>query len=168
MTRDADLVLGPRERERLLTVAGHSRSPYRDRALLQLFMHYGATVRQVLALEIGHVNFPAARLHWPTEGADTRLTAELLADLTRYVATERNPRCPALFTTPLGHPLDRQRVAAIFRRIRNESGLSVSPLLLRRGSLHCWLEEQPAQAVCGLIARRRAPSAGPGLLRTLP
>lgn len=167
MPSEVDAVLGPKERERLLAAASRSRTPNRDRALLQLFMHHGATVRQVLALEIGNVNFPAGQLRWPTDGAETRLTPDLLSDLTKYVALERNPRCPSLFTTRLGHPMSATQVSGLFRRLREDSGLAVSPLALRRGCLYRWLEEQPAAAVSGLISSRRD-RLGPRVLRARP
>lgn len=153
--------LGPRERDRLLTIAGRSETPYRDRALLRVFLAFGPSVRDVLALEVGHVNFPAGRLRWPgpAQGScDVRLPPDLLGDLVKYVALERNPRCPALFTTRLGHPLRRAHVDALFRRLQRESGLAVTPSVLRRESLVRRLEEQPAAAVATfLLDRRRRP-----------
>lgn len=164
MPSEVDTVFGPKERERLLAAAGRSSTPHRDRAVLHLFIHYGATPRQVLALEIGNVNFPAGRLHWPTAGVETRLPAELLVDLTKYVALERNPRSPSLFTTRLGHPMSIARLSALFRRLREESGIAVTPLALRRGCLHRWLEEQPVEAVSGLLGGWRE-GVGPRVLR---
>ncbi|MBX6350637.1 MAG: tyrosine-type recombinase/integrase [Clostridia bacterium] len=160
--RDGAL-LGPREKDRLLAAAGRSATPYRDRALLQVFLAFGPSVRDVLALEVGHVNFPAARLRWPRGGDGARevsLPPDLLADLVKYVALERNPRSPALFTTRLGHPLGRQQVDRLFRRLARESGIAVTPGLLRRESFVRKLEEQPAAAVLAFfLDRRRRPRA---------
>ncbi|MBX5476027.1 MAG: tyrosine-type recombinase/integrase [Clostridia bacterium] len=159
------LVFGERERDLIYAATTRSATPYRDRALIELFYHHGPTVRQALALEVGHVNFPAGRVYWPSEARECRLAPEALNALAKYVALERNPRCPALFTTRLGHPLTPRQVTALFRRLRDVTGLPITPFTLRMGSLYRWLEEQPVEAVAGLlIARRR--ERGPRILRS--
>ncbi|MBE3591198.1 MAG: tyrosine-type recombinase/integrase [Firmicutes bacterium] len=160
------LRFGERERDLIYAATARSATPYRDRALIELFYHHGPTVRQALSLEIGHVNFPAGRVYWPSEGREGRLAPEALSALAKYVAQERNPRCPALFTTRLGHPLTLRQVMLLFRRLQDITGLPVTPFALRMGSLYRWLEEEPVEAVCGLMAGRGA--AGPRILRCRP
>jgi|GEM_PF-4631483 len=152
-------LIGEREWKRLMTAAAHSRFPCRDRSLLHLFWNFGATVRQVLALEPGHVSFLTGRLSWP-DGRESRIPAEALHTLTAYVSMERHPRCPKLFCGRHGLPLSPVDVDRLFRHLSSMAGFRVDPLTLRRSALLRLLQAAPLHALA-LRPERGAAPAGP-------
>ena len=149
--------LGERDFQRLLQAAAHSAGPCRDRALLHLFWHFGATVRQVTTLEVAHVNFLTGRIQWAgaPEGV---LPPEALHALTAYVSLERDPHCPKLFAGRHGRPLTPAEVGRMFERLSGYSGVAVDPPGLRRAALFRLIRAQPLRALCTVRGAR--PSAG--------
>ena len=142
---DAEL-LGEHEWKRLLAAAAHTRYPCRDRSLLHLFWQFGATVRQVVALETAQVNFLTGRLSWP-DGRESRLTPEAAHLLTTYVSIERDPRCPKLFCGRHDRPLTPGDVDRLFRHLSALAGVRVDPLSLRRSALFRLLRAAPLKAL---------------------
>jgi integrase len=148
-------VLTRPEWEKLLAAADRSATPYRDRALLHLFWHFGPSTRQVLELEVGHVNFLTGRLRWPG-GPETPLPADALHALTSYVSFERDPRGRKLFTGKRGRGLNAVQLDRFFRRMREVSGVAVTPRSLRLAALYRLLEAHPLRAMAAVLRRRYA------------
>jgi integrase len=154
----APALLGEQEFQRLLEAAAHSRYPCRDRALLHLFWDCGATVRQVVALEVGDVNFLNGRLQLQDGAREVRLPPDLLHLLTTYVSLERDPRCPTLFGGRNGRRLGPAQVGRLCRRLAAQTGIAVDPLMLRRAALARMLRVQPLLAL-GLLRGGEGPRA---------
>ncbi len=148
-------VLTRGEWEKLLAAADRSPSPHRDRALLHLFWHFGPSARQVLELEVAHVNFLTGRLRWPS-GPETALPPEALHALTAYVSFERNPRGGRLFAGRHGRQLTMWQLDRFFRRLREVSGIPVTPRSLRLAALYRLLEAHPLRAMAAVLRRRYA------------
>ncbi len=124
-----------------------SPNPRRDRAILQLFLHYGCSVRDIIAMEEGDVDLAAGKIRWRLrgEGVWSPLPAPVLRDIGDYCRRERRARCPRLFTTRLGHPLSYAQVQRIFRFLHKEAGLSgLSPVFLRERHRHLLGRDNPA------------------------
>lgn len=153
----AEDLVQERDFQRLLQAASHSACPCRDRALLQLCWHFGATVRQITALEVGHINFLTGRIQW-ADAPEGLLPPEALHALTAYVSLERDPRCPKLFAGRHGRPLSPAQVARMFERLSAYSGVAVDPPGLRRAALYRLIRDHPLRALCALRGSR--PSAG--------
>lgn len=146
-------VLTRGEWEKLLAAADHSATPYRDRALLHLFWHFGPSQRQVLGLEVAHLNFLTGRLRWPA-GPETPLPADALHAITSYVSFERDPRGRRLFTGRRGRALSAAQLDRFFRRLRESSGIPVTPRSLRLAALYRLLEAHPLRAMAAVLRHR--------------
>jgi len=149
-------LIGNREWQRLLGAAAHTRYPCRDRSLLHLFWHLGATVRQVSALEVDSVDLRTGALVWP-DGRESRIPAEALQVLNAYVSLERDRRCPRLFSGRHGRPLTPADIDRCFRCLSRFSGLRVDPLTLRRSALLRLLLAAPLRALALRPDRGAAP-----------
>ena len=114
-------------------------------------------MRQVTALEVGHVNFLTGRIQWAgaPEGV---LPPEALHALTAYVSLERDPHCSKLFAGRHGRPLTSAEVGRMFERLSGYSGVAVDPPGLRRSALFRLIRAHPLRALCTL--REARPSAG--------
>jgi integrase len=145
--------LSPTDFDKLLQAADRSGHPYRDRALLHLFWHFGPSPRQVLALTLQDVNFLAGRLRWP-RGGEQPLPPEVLQALTSYISFERDARCPRLFSGRRGRPLTAVQLDAFFRRLRALSGVAVTPRILRMCALYRMLRANPVRAMTVVMGRR--------------
>jgi len=145
-------VLAAPEFQRLMQAAAHGAYPCRDRAILQIIWESGATVREVLALEPGDVDFLSGSVRW-ADGRRCGLAAEALRVLTTYVSLERDCRCPRLFAGRHGRPLRTCDVGRLFQRLARQTGIAVDPLALRRAAVARLLRERPIEA---LAAVRRA------------
>lgn len=135
-----------------------SPNPRRDRAILRLFLHFGCSVRELIALEESDVDLAAGRIRWrlstPRKWSD--LPQPALRDLADYIKRERRARCARLFTSRLGHPLTRVQVAKIFRFLQKETGMGeLTPHLLRER--HRRLIRQQSPAPLWLALRRGLP-----------
>ncbi|HVB09787.1 MAG TPA: tyrosine-type recombinase/integrase [Bacillota bacterium] len=148
-------LLNPTDFDKLLQAADRSGHPYRDRALLHLFWHFGPSPRQVLALTMQDVNFLAARVRWP-RGGEQPLPPEVLQALTSYISFERDARCARLFCGRRGRPLTAVQLDAFFRRLRALSGVPVTPRILRMCALFRMLRTNPVRAMTAVMGRRPA------------
>lgn len=146
-------VLSRGEWEQLLAAADRSPAPYRDRALLHLFWHFGPSPRQILDLEVTHLNFLTGRMRWPA-GPETALPADVLHAITSYVSFERNPLGRRLFTGKRGRGLSAAQLDRFFRRLREASGIPVTPRSLRLAALYRLLEANPLRAMATVLRRR--------------
>lgn len=136
-----------------------SRNPRRDRAILQVFLHYGCTVKDLIELREEDVDLAAGRIRW-RNGRETWLALhpDALQAIRDYCQRERRGNCDRLFTTRLGHPLSRAQVAQLFRFLQRESGLAnLNPNSLRDRRLQMLARQEPLQA---WLAMRRRPAAG--------
>lgn len=149
--------IGEREWRLLVGAAAHGRFPCRDRALLHLFWDHGATPRQVLELEAGHVDFLAGTLRWP-DGGRARLAPETRTLLAAYVSMERHPRCPKLFGGRHGLPLRPADLDRLFRRVSALAGVQADPRSLHRAALLRLLRAAPLLALTLRPRRRAAPA----------
>ncbi len=146
-------LLNPTDFERLLQAADRSGHPYRDRALLHLFWHFGPSPRQVLALTMQDVNFLAGRVRWP-RGGEQPLPPEVLAAMTSYISFERDAHCPRMFCGRRGRPMTAVQLDAFFRRMRALSGVPVTPRNLRMCALYRMLRANPVRAMAAVMGRR--------------
>ncbi len=138
--------LGEREWRVLLAAAGHSAFPCRDRAILSLFWHFGATVRQVTGLRAADVDLPAGTLAWPS-GGGASLPLEVTRTLQTYVSLERPRHAATLFCGRGQRALTARDVDRCFRRLARVSGIRADPLSLRRAALYRLLRAAPLQAL---------------------
>lgn len=141
--------------QKLLRALLLSPNPRRDRAILQLFLHYGCSVRDVISLEEADVDLAAGRIRWRLRGQDlwSPLPPAVAQDIADYCRRERRARSPRLFTTRLGHPLSYAHVARIFRFLEREAGLpGINPLALREHHRNLLGRDNPAPL---WIARKR-------------
>lgn len=140
-----------------------SENPRRDRAILRLFLQFGCTVRDVVALEAGDVDLAAGTIRWRRSGRGTAedLPADLLIALKDYYHRERRGPSGRFFTTRLGHPLPRAQVVRLFRFLQRESGRSdLNPNTLREHHRRMLIAEAPARAWTALRRSRAAAAAG--------
>lgn len=146
-------LLDPTDLEKLVRAADRSAHPWRDRALLQLFWHFGPSPRQVLGLSMQDVNFLAGRVRWPG-AAEQPLPPPVLHALTAYVSFERDARCVRLFSGRRGRPLTAAQLDGYFRRLRALSGVPVTPRTLRACALYRMLKANPLRAMAAVMGRR--------------
>lgn len=135
-----------------------SPNPRRDRAILQIFLHFGCSVKDVIHLEEVDVDLAARRIRWRRGDEEiwTDLPAAVARDIRDYCQRERRARCPRLFTTRLGHPLSQPQVQRLFRFLRKESGLAeINPYTLRER--HRQRQRQLASLPAWVVLHRRLP-----------
>lgn len=145
--------------ERLYRALLLSRNPRRDRAILQLFLHYGCTVKDVIEVRQEDVDLAAGHIRW-RNGREvwTALHPDALGAIRDYGLRERRGSGERLFTTRLGHPLSRAQVMQLFRFLQRESGLTnLNPNSLRDRRRQLLSRQEPLQA---WLAMRRRPIAG--------
>lgn len=138
--------LGEREWRVLLAAAGHSAFPCRDRAILSLFWHFGATVRQVTGLRAADVDLSGGVLMWPG-GGGASLPLEVAGTLQTYCSLERPRQAATLFCGRGRRALTAGDVDRCFRRVARVSGIRADPLSLRRAALYRLLRAAPLQAL---------------------
>lgn len=144
--------------ERLHRALLLSPNPRRDRALLQLFLHYGCTVKDVLALREEDVDLAATRIRWGGRETWVPLHPDAQIAIREYCLRERRGHGDRLFTTRLGHPLPRAQVMQVFRFLQRESGLTdLNPNTLRERHRQILSRQEPLKA---WMALRRRPNAG--------
>lgn len=102
-----------------------SRNPRRDRALLQLFLHFGCSVKDVTSLEAVDVDLPGGRIRWHRNGQEryAPLPQAVLQDLKTYWQRERRARTARFFTSRMGHPLTHAQVLQLFRTLQKETAI---------------------------------------------
>lgn len=147
--------------ERLYRALLLSPNPRRDRAILQLFLHCGCTVKDLISLREEDVDLTAGRIRWRHRGdAWTPLHPDALRAIRDYCLCERRGCVEQLFTTRLGHPLSRRQVTQVVRFLQRESGLTnLNPNTLRERWRRNLLHREPVQA---WRAMRRRPAADAG------
>lgn len=145
--------------ERLHRALLLSRNPRRDRAILQLFLHYGCTLKDVIDLREEDVDLTAGRVRW-RNGREvwTDLHPDAQGAIRDYCLRERRDNSERLFTTRLGHPLSRAQVMQFFRFLQRESGLAnLNPKSMRERRRQMLSHQEPLQA---WLAMRRRPAPG--------
>lgn len=133
-----------------------SPNPRRDRAILQLFLHFGCTVKDILALTVDDLDLNQGRIRWHRDGRAywRPLPPGPRGALKDYCERERRGEINRLFTTRLGHPISRSQVMQIFRFLQRESGLDdLNPNTMRERHRH--LLFQPEQMAALLSAHRK-------------
>ncbi|MBX6378545.1 MAG: site-specific integrase [Clostridia bacterium] len=121
------------EAEKLYKSLLLSSTPRRDRAILQLFLHFGCSARDIANLELSDLDLRQGRLRWnrPEGTVVAPLPADVVYDLRQYVERERRGRSSRLFLTPLGHPVTVRHVLGILRRLQRDTGVQLSPSITR-------------------------------------
>lgn len=118
-----------------------SRSPQRDRAIIELFYGSGCRISEALALTVSDINFDEKLLKVTGKGHKQRLIplgSFALEALRTYLETERNKHCKnptetRLLLTQKGHPFTRQGLYYVIKTLFRKTGLadSLSPHSLR-------------------------------------
>ncbi len=132
-----------------------SPNPKRDRAILQLFLHFGCTVKDIVDLRFEDVDLSNGKVYWNKTASDrisSTLPQAVLPDLVDYVKRERRAQCERFFVTRLGHPMRKAQVQRVFSFLQRESGVLVSPYTLRLR--HYELIKQ-SKTIPTLVALRR-------------
>lgn len=135
-----------------------SPNPRRDRAILQLFLHFGCSVKDVLRLEEVDIDLIGRRIRWRRDGRSiwTDLPEEAARAIGDYCRRERRARCSRLFTTRLGHPLTQAQIHRLFRYLQKESGLAdINPYTLRER--HRRLQQAQKDVTAWAFLHRRLP-----------
>lgn len=144
--------------ERLQRALLLSRNPRRDRAILQLFLHCGCTVKDVLSLRGEDVDLAGGRIRWSGRETWVPLHPDAQRAIREYNLRERRGQDERLFTTRLGHPLSRAQVMQLFRFLQRESGLNeLNPNTLRERHHRILSRQEPLKA---WQAMRRRPNPG--------
>jgi integrase/recombinase XerD len=127
--------LSEAETERLLDAADRTRTPMRDRALLEVLYGSGLRVSEALGLTIDAVHLVEGALRVVGKGDKERvvpLGRPAKRAIERYLESERprletSGRRRQVFLSPRGRPLTRQAVLALVRRLALAAGLERAP-----------------------------------------
>ncbi len=122
--------------EALLDAEPPSRTPMRDRALLETLYAAGLRAAEIVALDVHDVNFAEGTMRVKGKGAKERVACfgrTCASALKDYIHGERVGIEQALFTNPSGNRLSTRTVQTVVKRWARSVGLSadVSPHTLR-------------------------------------
>lgn len=120
----------------LLDQPGESKTPFRDRALLELMYAAGLRASEVVGIDLPEIDFASRTIRVRGKGSKERVTLFGQAAheaLQEYVARERVGETRALFTNPKGTRLSTRTVQNVVKRWALRAGLppDVTPHTLR-------------------------------------
>ena len=127
--------LSEKDVERLLDATDRTKTPLRDRALLEILYGSGLRVTEALGLTMDRVHMSDSALRVVGKGDRERvvpLGRPSKRALERYVESERprlqraGPR-QEVFLSPRGNKLSRQAIFALVRRLAEAAGLESAP-----------------------------------------
>ena len=128
-------VLGEKDVDRILEACDRTRTPMRDRALLEVLYGSGLRVTEAISLTCDCVHLAESALRVFGKGARERvlpLGRPARRALERYLEGERGRLQLAgpqreVFLSPRGRPMTRQAIFALVRRLSESAGLEVAP-----------------------------------------
>jgi len=133
LPRRLPATLSERDVEQLLTASEATRTPLRDRALLEVLYGAGLRVSELVGLTLDRVHFAERMIRVRGKGDKERLVpigrpAKVALD--RYIEQERprllrQQRRTEVFLSPRGGRLTRQAIFELLRRLAARAGLEV-------------------------------------------
>lgn len=127
--------LSEKDAERLLDAADRTKTPMRDRALLEVLYGSGLRVSEALGLTLDRIHLEEGAVRVVGKGDKERvvpLGGPAKKALTRYIESERPRLARAgprheVFLSPRGNKLSRQAIFALVRRLAEAAGLDSAP-----------------------------------------